>query len=120
MKKILVYIALIVLSGVILIYSCSKGYNSPSPGSGTGVMASVVIQNMAFTPDTLRIKTGTTVTWSNMDGVTHTVTSLNGLFDSGNLGAGLNYNYTFAAAGTFTYHCTIHPMMKTGVVIVSN
>ena len=85
-----------------------------------GATASVSIQNMAFTPDTLRIKTGTTVTWSNMDGVTHTVTSLSGLFDSGNLGAGFTFHYTFSMAGTFAYHDVVHPTMKTAVVIVSN
>ena len=117
MKTKLVYVALVLLSGIILIYSCSKSYNNtPMP---MGSAASVSIQNMAFTPDTLRIKTGTTVTWNNMDGVTHTVTSLNGLFDSGNLGAGFTFHYTFAMSGTFAYHCLIHSAMK-GVVIVSN
>jgi len=125
MKKKFVYIGLVLIAAAILVYSCSKGYNTPPSGynpgtAGTGVMASVTIQNMAFIPDTLSIKTGTTVTWSNMDEVTHTVVELNGMFSSGNIAPGQTYSYSFPAAGTFTYHCTIHPMMKTGVVIVSN
>jgi plastocyanin len=125
MKKKIVYIALILVSCAMLIYSCSKGYNSSSPtyvppGTGTGVTASVSIQNMAFTPDTLKVKTGTTVTWTNMDSVPHTVTELDGIFSSGNIAAGQTYNYMFGAVGSYTYHCTIHPMMKSAVVIVTN
>jgi plastocyanin len=116
MKKRVFYFALVVLSGIIFIYSCSKSYNAPKPA--TGAMASVSIKNMAFSPDTLRIKTATTVTWTNNDGMTHTVTSNTSVFDSGNLAAGLTFQYTFNVAGTFTYYCVIHPGMR-GVVVVN-
>ncbi|HWZ15181.1 MAG TPA: cupredoxin family copper-binding protein [Mucilaginibacter sp.] len=115
MKKRVLYLALVVLSGIISIYSCSKSYNAPK---SAGASASVSIKNMAFSPDTLRIKTGTTVTWMNNDGMTHTVTSNTALFDSGNLAAGLSFQYTFNAAGTFTYYCVIHAGMR-GVVVVN-
>ncbi|GAC1304895.1 MAG: hypothetical protein NVSMB24_13000 [Mucilaginibacter sp.] len=115
MKKRVFYFALVVLSGIIFIYSCSK---SSSPKLATGAAASVSIKNMAFSPDTLRIKTGTTVTWMNNDGMTHTVTSNTSLFDSGNLAAGLSFQYTFNTPGTFTYYCVIHVGMR-GVVVVN-
>lgn len=73
---------------------------------------------MAFGPDTLRIAAGTKVTWSNADGMTHTVTELNALFDSGNLPSGKTFSYTFSTTGSFKYYCVIHPGMK-GVVIVN-
>ncbi|MDP9046755.1 MAG: cupredoxin family copper-binding protein [Bacteroidota bacterium] len=117
MKKRFFYFALVVLSGIIFIYSCSKGYNSPMP-TGNGPAASVSIVNMAFSPDTLKIKAGTTVSWMNNDGMAHTVTSDVSLFNSGNMAVGVTYKYTFSAAGTYSYHCAIHPTM-TGVVAVN-
>ena len=117
MKKKFVFTAIAALAGsVILIYSCSKGSGTPAPKSGSN--ASVTIQNMAFGPDTLRIAAGTKVTWSNADGMTHTVTELNALFDSGNLPSGKSFSYTFTTVGSFKYYCVIHPGMK-GVVVVN-
>jgi plastocyanin len=121
MKTKLIYIALVILTGAILIYSCSKGNNSSSAAATTtGTTASVSIQNMVFVTDPLNIKTGTPVTCKNHDGVPHTVTSLNNAFDSGNIGAGQTYSFTFATAGTYTYHCLVHSMMKTATVVVTN
>lgn len=118
MKKKLLYTLLAAISGiVIVIYSCSKSSNAPAPKNSTS-NASVTIQNMAFAPDTLRISAGTMVTWSNADGMTHTVTELNAMFDSGNLPAGKSFSYTFTTVGSFKYYCVIHPGMK-GVVIVN-
>jgi plastocyanin len=116
MKKRVFYSALILLSGILFIYGCSKSYNAPP--MTTGAAASVSIVNMGFSPDTLKIKAGTTVSWMNNDGMTHTVTSTTSLFNSGNLGAGVTFKYTFTATGTYPYYCVIHPGMK-GVVVVN-
>jgi|SRR5665213_4399843 len=119
MKKKLFYSSVFILATIMLVSSCSKSYNSPMPmNTNSGSKASVAIKNMAFIPDTITVKAGTTVTWSNMDGMTHTVTSNTSLFNSGNLGSGLNFSYMFATAGTYGYSCIIHPTMK-GVVIVN-
>ena len=125
MKKKLLYIALISLSGVMLICGCSKDYSSsstpyPMPAGTTASSVMVTIMNFAFDPDTIRVKTGTTVTWTNMDTTPHTITSLTGEFNSENIPTYGTFQYTFQAMGTFTYHCTIHPMEKSAVVIVSN
>lgn len=124
MKRKYFYFALgVVMAGAGIFYGCSKSSNSPSPGGNNNGNHNngntVAIQNFAFVPDTLRVQAGTTVTWTNDDSATHTVTSLDGLFDSGNVAASATYKYTFGTAGTFAYHCTIHSMMKTAVVIVS-
>jgi len=127
MKRKIVAAALVILSGAILICSCTKGYNTsgtsaPMPmGNGSNMMmGTVMIQNMAFMPDTIRVTMGTMVMWSNMDGVAHTVTDEGGMFDSGSIAAGMSYQYTFAYSGTYTYNSTINPIMKPGVVIVSS
>jgi hypothetical protein len=46
------------------------------------------------------------------------VTADGGAFDSGNLATGQTFSQTFSAAGTFAYHCNIHPQM-TGTVTVT-
>jgi len=84
-----------------------------------GSPAQVTIANFAFAPATLTVKVGTTVTWTNQDSAAHTVTSDTGIFDSGNLPQGKSFSYTFAAAGTYPYHCTYHAMM-TATVVVTN
>ncbi len=96
--------------------SCSKSSdNSGAKGPGSN---EVFIQNMAFDPGTITITVNTTVTWTNKDAVAHTVTSDNGSFDSGNIPANGTFSHTFSTAGSFSYHCTIHPYM-TGVVKVN-
>jgi plastocyanin len=80
----------------------------------------VAIQNFAFTPQTLTVKAGTKVTWTNSDSTPHTVTSTDGpstsasptgLFDSGQLASGATFSFTFTKAGTYYYECTIHASM---------
>jgi plastocyanin len=79
--------------------------------------AQVQILSFAFTPKTLTVARGTTVVWTNNDAVHHTVTSVDGLdvnatptglFDSGSLGIGQTFSFTFTNPGTFFYECRIH------------
>jgi plastocyanin len=96
----------------------------PSPGtSGTPVTGTgqVSIANFAFSPSAISVKVGTTVTWTNNDSMTHTVTSTSGptSFDSGPRTAGQTFSYTFASTGTWNYWCSFHPSM-TGTVTVTN
>lgn len=74
-----------------------------------------------YFPETITVVIGVnnTVTWTNNDDSTHTVTADNGAFDSGYLNQGQTWSYTFTTPGTYTYHCTIHPWM-TGTVIVES
>lgn len=80
--------------------------------------ASVTIQGFRFQPQTLRVKVGTTVTWSNTDQILHTATSSEGGFDLEMPEAGTSVSFTFDSAGTFPYACTRHASM-TGTVEVS-
>jgi plastocyanin len=76
----------------------------------------VVIANLAFDPAQVTIPTGTAVTWSNDDSVPHTVTSSDGVFDSGIFDPGANFTWTFDQPGSFPYACQLHPQMQ-GTVI---
>jgi plastocyanin len=58
-----------------------------------------------------------TITWQNNDKVPHTATADDGSWDTGNISPGSSKALTFAVAGTFAYHCTVHPMMKATVVV---
>ncbi len=105
------------LISAFAIISCGKssGYNSPMntmPGANT-----VSIVNMSFSPASLTVTAGTTVTWTNNDTMTHTVTADDASFDSGNITMGTKYPRLFSTAGTYTYHCTIHPNMKGTIVV---
>jgi plastocyanin len=75
------------------------------------------IASRAFSPETITVPVNTTVTWTNNDGMAHTVTSDTGLFDSGSFGAGGTYSFQFTAAGTYNYHCTLHPDMIATVIV---
>jgi plastocyanin len=78
--------------------------------------ASVSIKSFAFHPATLRISRGTVVTVANHDSTTHTFTS-SGHFNTGKIKPGHSATVRFSHAGTFHYHCTIHPFMKGTVVV---
>jgi plastocyanin len=90
-----------------------------SPAVTAKVVVTAVVQNSEFSPVTLTISEGQTVTWTNMDSVSHTVTSTTGVFDSGPISSGQTFSYTFNNAGTFEYSCTIHPSIPHGKVIVT-
>ncbi len=109
------------LVSVLLLGACSDDDSAPtSSNTGTGQAPNTVdISNFAFTSQSITIAVGTEITWTNKDAVAHTVTSDDGKFvSSGNLGQGETYKVTFPTAGTYPYHCSIHPAM-TGTVIVN-
>jgi plastocyanin len=90
-----------------------------SSGASTG--NAVTIKGFAFNPNALKVSTGTKVTWTNKDSTDHTTTADKGdpaTFDSGHLGNGKSFSFTFAKPGTYKYFCNIHNYMK-GTVEVS-
>ncbi len=131
-------VRLAVISGVLMVAAaCSGNYSSstpaaPSPPASTpsappasaGPSSSVsipvgasVLGTAAFAPDDLTVDAGTTVTWTNTDGVAHTSTSDVSGWDSGVVAPGGQFSRTFQTAGTFRYHCAIHPGMVGTVVV---
>ncbi len=75
-----------------------------------------------YVPASLTVEGNTTVTWTDYDEVSHTVTSTGGLFDSGPIEQNQTFNYTFADMGTYPYGCTLNASTRRtpmqGVVIV--
>ncbi len=107
------------LVATILLTGC---YSQTPPATSNSTDAinaasevSVEISGFAFTPSTLTIAKGTTVTWTQKDAAPHTVTS--SAFDSGTLNAGQTYSRTFDEIGSFDYRCNFHQSM-TGKIIV--
>ena len=112
-----------VILGVLAVFvlvSCSGSDKiTNSGGGGTPAANAVNISGFAFSPGNLTVKAGTEVTWTNKDSAPHTVTSDDSKFaSSGNLSQNQTYKITFATAGIYAYHCTIHPSM-TGTVTVT-
>jgi plastocyanin len=108
---------------LIVITSCN--HDDPFPPNtnnntnlSTQSTTQVVMQNTTFNPTEITITKGTTITWINKDAIPHTVTSDQGLFNSGNIPANGTYEFKFDAAGTYNYHCIYHAPYMVGKVIV--
>jgi len=92
--------------------------NPPPPSGGGGGTADVVITivaengSMSFSPNPANVTRGQRVAWRNTAGQTHTATQNSGSFDTGSIDGGAQSNpITMGDAGTFAYHCAIHPSM---------
>lgn len=120
-------LAAMTIAIALAIAACS-GSGTPAPSvqpstgqSGTAPSAggsAVSIANFSFQPSAITVAVGTTVTWTNNDTAGHTVTADDGSFKSDRLGTGSTFSQTFATAGTFAYHCSIHSSM-TGTITVT-
>ncbi len=76
----------------------------------------VNIDNFTFGPQELKVKSGTTVTWTNEDDIPHTVVSPNN-FRSKPLDSEDKFSFTFTTPGSYKYFCSLHPHM-TGTIVV--
>jgi plastocyanin len=127
MKKYILGISLMIAVVVVAIAACSKSDSGSTPTkpvdttdpTATKPDATVSIANFAFSPASVTVKAGGTVQWTNTDSAPHTATDLNGAFNSNTLEQGAKYSFKFATPGTYTYHCTIHSMMATATVVVT-
>jgi plastocyanin len=93
---------------------------APAAAPATG--SQVMIMNYAFSPSSLTVTAGSTVTWTNMDTAPHTVTVSSGpvKFNSPTLQKGDTFTYTFTKAGTYQYYCAVHPDMKASVTVTGD
>lgn len=122
-------IGLVIYGAVYYFLFANKGnYNSNSnsyvqpPQTTQATVAPVAknaiqITNFKFSPDTLTVKVGDKVTWTNNDSAGHSATADDSSFDTGVLATGQSATVTFNKPGTVSYHCSVHPMMK-GTIIV--
>jgi plastocyanin len=99
----------------------TPNYASPSPGAPVlSGSVQVAYRDISIHPDTLRVRVGSRVTWTNYDPVTHNVTSEGGpqRFSSGDLGEGGKFSIVASHAGVIHYMCTIHPASMNGTIEV--
>jgi amicyanin len=87
------------------------------PKAIAAASGSVTISDFSFSPGTITINQGETVTWVNNGPTPHSATSSSGAFDTGIFQKGQSRSHTFNEAGTFAYICTPHPFMKGTVVV---
>lgn len=128
-KKTSLYIGIVVLVALVgvIVYAIANNYHSPNTNTNSTNNATpsniaqtnrVVIRNFAFSPESIKVKVGTTVTWTNGDGTVHTITKDDGDGpDSPSIAPGKSYSFTYTKKGTFAYHCSIHPDMTAKVTV---
>ncbi len=119
----IVVVVAIIGGGIIAVTnhrSSLSGMNMSTDTLGAVAGDAVTIKGFAFAPAAVKVRVGSTVTWTNQDPVHHTVTVDTGGGPTSQLiGQGQSFSYKFAKAGTYTYHCTPHPYMH-GTVVVTN
>jgi amicyanin len=140
MNKITAVIIGIIVLGILIGFAVTRQPSSTttsataSPSTSTSATATssasaspdqsattVTITSSSFAPASITVKKGTTVTWKNEDSFDHDVTAdiaSNNAPASNAFGLNQTYSFTFQQAGTYSYHCSIHPFMK-GTVIVT-
>ena len=79
----------------------------------------VRIENFTFSPSTLTVAPGTTVTWLNADDIPHTVAASDRSFRSKTLDTDDRFSFTFATPGDYNYFCSLHPHMTAKIVVKS-
>jgi plastocyanin len=109
---------LIIFTFAVAAAGCGGDDGPSNPNDGGDDANTVTVSNNLFTPSSLTVPVGTTVTWQwNSGGVAHNVTFDDGIF-SDNLSSG-TYPRTFSTAGPFPYECTIHPGMAGTVTVTA-
>ena len=79
----------------------------------------VLIKNSVYAPPTIIVKSGDTIQWINQDKVSHTTTSVKGLFNSGTIQSGGKWVYKVnLVKGVYQYYCAIHPEKMRGTLKV--
>ena len=102
-------VALALLGLALIVASAAHALGSSAAG--------VEIKEFRFAPTALEIRQGTTVTWTNHDEETHTITSTTGAFGSRGLGNDETFAQTFTRPGTYEYFCALHPKMRAAVIV---
>ena len=86
-----------------------------APGAPSGLR--IDIKHHKYSPATLTVAVGATVTWTNHDDDVHTVTSSAQLFTSRGIDTDEAFSYTFTKPGTYVYFCTLHPLMTAKILV---
>lgn len=93
----------------------SQPASATEPIASSPLTINVIIKNFAFAPNTMTIKAGTTIVWTNQDSAPHIIKFDS--FESDTLPNGGSYEHKFDTAGTYDYFCSIHPSMKGQIIV---
>jgi plastocyanin len=118
--------AVLVAATTALVGQVATSFQTPPPRPVASVDASADAAKIAVTaaisgfafPATIRVATGGSVTWTNADSASHTVTFNDASIPSSEVLGGALTKTMFAKKGTFTYHCDIHASMTGSVEVV--
>ncbi len=96
--------------GALLTLACTARAAQETSGDvpAPETTVAVALRELAFNPAELQVAPGTTVVWTNEDPFQHSVTSDDGLFDSGLLDQGTSFTFTFTEPGRHQYYCVPH------------
>lgn len=103
------------IAGILALVALLSGCAGSGGSTNT---KQVELKDYKFSPSSLTVKKGTTVTWVNRDSDTHTVTPLNvtaEFKDSGDMMKGATFKVTFNTEGEFKYRCAPHSSMSGGM-----
>lgn len=134
MKRLGLLVFAAIAIGLFFALGCAKGSESPTTPTPTPEPAPrevtvEILQGAAtydedptndYSPNTIVVSVGTTVTWVNNDSMLHTVTAGDGSFDSGFTALrkkGDTWSYTFTKKGEFPYYCVPHPWMMGKIIV---
>jgi plastocyanin len=122
----------VLLAGTLALLAACGSSNSATPASPTTTVSRVPatggtpvgmphgaegLGRAGYVPNPVTITAGSAVTWTNSDTTPHTATSNTGVFNSGPIGPGQSFSFTFRTAGTYLYRCSFHPGMIGSVVV---
>ncbi len=112
-----VVVSIVVIPLLLLAVACSSSKKGTTGATAAGSGGPIVVaKDIAYSPSTLAVKAGDTVTFANKDNTTHTFTADDKSFDSGRVTSGKSFTFVVpagAAAGTkIAFHCEIHSSMK--------
>jgi plastocyanin len=121
-------VALVSAAGLAGLAGCSSSGSSPTPttaatnpsrtAASAGSPTEITIKNFSFSPTPLAVKVGQPISVTNRDTTDHTFTDGAGAFDTDHIAPATSKTVTLTKAGTYHYHCKIHPFM-TGEIDVS-
>ena len=109
-------LAIVVIGVSLIVSACGDSSSPTAPAASTAADVTVTIQgdngSNSYAPNPVSMRVGQTIVWRNADSITHTATQDGSGFNTGTVAAGATSAATMMnTAGTFTYHCTIHPGM---------
>jgi plastocyanin len=120
MKKIFgILICMLMMIPVVSMATAQNTKTNIMSPQNTRTIVDVEIHDYYYSPTPLTIAVGDTVKWTNMGPAPHSSTSDTSIWDSGLLGVGQSFSFTFNTAGTYPYHCSLHPFMHGSVIVTS-